>query len=624
MHSVSWKSMLKVCVYTLQGFFAIAHGFSANAEVFFEGAEYYPAGKLTGDQVLPSVATGASRGVLVWQDNSDGEGWGIRGRLLGSQLTGLAAPFFVANERLGDQENVKVVLLANGDFLLCWQGGVHGAQQIYSRILSADGVFKRSETQISLGGTNHRNPMATAMPDGSAAIVWTAMGIDGDMESVQLARIDAAGSVSGSMVTVNTTVAFNQRDAHAVGLSDGSLLVTWVSEQQTVVGPTSIVARRYTPDNINHPETILVSDANPLSKPVPVASAQGFVLVWNEYDLNSIDAGWDVKAQRFDSLGSSVGKEILVNRRNRGNQKDISAASIGSGAVLVSYTSSGLDGSGLGIGAQLLAPSLELAGDEIVLNSTTRADQTGVTITSDGNERLLAVWTSYSTSETGMDLQAQRVTGQGQTLLAPQVPYVNAISSSKLRVSWSPLDGLAIKQYHLFIDGKSPALTSSQPYNLVGNLAPRSAHSIQLAYELLDGRISPLSDIASAATWGEDENTDGLPDDWQERYFGPIISLWPGVGFDSDGDGKTNREEFLSGTNPIDSTSVLRTVLSSTSQGAMLSWNTQPGGIYQLQVSTNLMDWVDYQGVRIAAGTSDATLIGDAPESAYFRVNILR
>ena len=109
-----------------------------------------------------------------------------------------------------------------------------------------------------------------------------------------------------------------------------------------------------------------------------------------------------------------------------------------------------------------------------------------------------------------------------------------------------------------------------------------------------------------------------------KQVSGGVAQLWPGVGFDSDGDGKTNREEFLSGTNPIDSTSVLRTVLSSTSQGAMLSWNTQPGGIYQLQVSTNLMDWVDYQGVRIAAGTSDATLIGDAPESAYFRVNILR
>jgi len=55
-----------------------------------------------------------------------------------------------------------------------------------------------------------------------------------------------------------------------------------------------------------------------------------------------------------------------------------------------------------------------------------------------------------------------------------------------------------------------------------------------------DGRRPPTSAAATVRTWGEDANFDGLPDDWQARYWGSDPSKWPGANEDSDGDGVSN------------------------------------------------------------------------------------
>src|SRR5207237_8626353 len=50
---------------------------------------------------------------------------------------------------------------------------------------------------------------------------------------------------------------------------------------------------------------------------------------------------------------------------------------------------------------------------------------------------------------------------------------------------------------------------------------------------------------------------DGIPDWWKQQYFGPNVNVAdPNFAHaDPDGDGLTNYEEFLAGTNPSDSAS---------------------------------------------------------------------
>jgi hypothetical protein len=165
-------------------------------------------------------------------------------------------------------------------------------------------------------------------------------------------------------------------------------------------------------------------------------------------------------------------------------------------------------------------------------------------------------------------------------------------------------------------------------------LAAGSTHTFQVDYTTTDGRRSPVSPPASGTTWlGYFWGTPPyvIPVEWMTEYFGPQSS-WPSATADNDGDGMNNYQEFLAGTIPTNSASVLRVQISQTpqsqpfsqtSQGMYLSWNTQPGLTYQVQVTTNFISWSNLGSPRFAAGNSDSIFVGGGV-AGYYRVLLLR
>jgi hypothetical protein len=149
-------------------------------------------------------------------------------------------------------------------------------------------------------------------------------------------------------------------------------------------------------------------------------------------------------------------------------------------------------------------------------------------------------------------------------------------------------------------------------------LSPSSTHWFELTYVLTNGRMSPPSGGTTNTTYGT-LTWGGIPYEWMTYYFGNNVWLWPSPYADSDGDGVSNLNEFLAGTCPTNASSVLRIDLQHTGQGLFLDWNTQPGLVYQVQVSTNLKSWSSLGGMRFAAGIDDSIFIGSGPGS-YYRV----
>jgi len=71
-----------------------------------------------------------------------------------------------------------------------------------------------------------------------------------------------------------------------------------------------------------------------------------------------------------------------------------------------------------------------------------------------------------------------------------------------------------------------------------------------------------------------DSDGDGLPDDWERSYFGDLTH---GPGEDADGDGATNLDELLAGTDPKDPSSVLRPGVGRRENDLLLSFRTVLG-----------------------------------------------
>jgi hypothetical protein len=125
-----------------------------------------------------------------------------------------------------------------------------------------------------------------------------------------------------------------------------------------------------------------------------------------------------------------------------------------------------------------------------------------------------------------------------------------------------------------------------------------------------------------------DADHDGLPDAWQNRYFGQS-RVNAGPNDDPDHDGLTNLQELLGGTNPLDSVDVIRiTSVRVVGSDVHLQFQTVKGRGYIVERAADPANgsWAVLSQVTAGANGS-ATVIdpgGAAHAVQFYRIRLLR
>jgi sugar lactone lactonase YvrE len=171
-------------------------------------------------------------------------------------------------------------------------------------------------------------------------------------------------------------------------------------------------------------------------------------------------------------------------------------------------------------------------------------------------------------------------------------------------------------------------VTVTLPANVTGNSSylvhiehfSASPNGLALFHSTVtDGLITVGNRTGSS--WG-----DGIPDTWRLIYFGTISNLLSAANLDPDGDGASNWQEYVAGTNPMDPTSVLQLTPMAPAPNFTVEWPSVPGKTYQVKSATSLFSTNWITTASNLAGTGQMMQLSDtntpAPPARFYRVQV--
>lgn len=158
----------------------------------------------------------------------------------------------------------------------------------------------------------------------------------------------------------------------------------------------------------------------------------------------------------------------------------------------------------------------------------------------------------YDGDEIALGLDPKVATPDGQPPTVPSAPSVGTTSTDSITLSWQPAtDNLKVSGYIVYRDGQP--IETDAPIRETTFTDTNLPDGEEFAYQVrafdYAGNLSPLSQEIIVATAPADEDGDGLPDEWESKFFGEEPAA---PGEDADGDGVTNLQELQAGSDPKD------------------------------------------------------------------------
>ena len=598
-----------------------------------KGTEFDLIPKLVGDQLASQSAISLKGGYIVWQDNAtDESGYGVSAIKLDINANPVGSPFRVNTQVIGDQEKPQVGVLNNGGAFFAWEAGETGFRRVQFRVSNELGFFSKGE-EFATGADSgeQTDPSLAVLRSGDVMLSWTDYLMDGDMKGLSAKLVDSRGETLIGPFRLNKFTLGNQYGSKLQALPNGGVAAVWISDQQQDEKSIDVIARVF--NSLGQPITdeVVVSKKGISSDPVIGIADDKLIIAWEQVNLKNEKTRWDIHVGTFDMNLKPVTAQVIAHTRPEGDQFNPKLQGGREGALMV-WNSLGQDGSRETVMGRFINNEGLFAGIEFRVNTQTIAGQIQPNVSANANGEWLVTWSTPRRGNVGTDVVGQRFevhTSDIRPLDPISIVFVNSLNESDLLISWPRLVGMDIEHFEVYMDNIPNPKIVHNDYFIWKGLEPGREYAYRVSYLLKDGRKSPLSEYGFNRTWGRDYNKDGLPDDWQRSYFGNNNNLWPIALEDSDGDGVSNKNEFLAGTDPTDRVSTLKINVTNLYRGQRLSWKSELGSVYQLERTGRLESggntkWV-IEGDPVIAVDGESGITVEVVENiGFYRVKRIR
>jgi serralysin len=245
----------------------------------------------------------------------------------------------------------------------------------------------------------------------------------------------------GAEFLVNSTMANDQVGASQTVLTDGRILVTWVSTDTTAPEPYDIRGRILAADGTPEGSDFLINTTGLGDQGAPTVTAlsdgRAFV-AWQSYVPG--DNVYEVRGSIVDANGHAS-PDVVLNSAASISPFMPSATTLAEGHVLITYTSEdGGDPKYLGdIRGRILNDDGTVAVDDFPVNTTTWGTQYGSQVAALPDGRALVIWTSYDPDVGKYNISGRFVNSDGSA----SGPDFRALSLSQLDQTGASLTVLA-------------------------------------------------------------------------------------------------------------------------------------------------------------------------------------
>ncbi|HTV69995.1 MAG TPA: hypothetical protein VMF90_15800, partial [Rhizobiaceae bacterium] len=239
-------------------------------------------------------------------------------------------------------------------------------------------------------------PEIAALEGGGWVVTWFSFGQDGFQGGIYQQRYDGAGAPVGGETQVNTYVAGSQTLAQVTAIEGGGWVVAWESDGQDG-DRLGVYQQAYDANGAEFGEETRVNTHTTHDQDsirIDALEGGGWVVTWNSYGQDGDNEG--IYQQAYNVDGSALGVETQVNTYTTDAQFDQQLTALAGGGWVVTWTSTGQDGSSWGVYQQAYNADGTPLGVETRVNTHTASDQGQPRLAALEDGGWVAVWMSYS------------------------------------------------------------------------------------------------------------------------------------------------------------------------------------------------------------------------------------